>query len=451
MARVQVLKEAIILCGKAGITPFIWGHRGVGKSSIARQTAADNNMGFIDLRASQMEASDLRGLPDRQNGRTVFLPPADMPRGDLKDDQILEAILKPFQAEGEHHINFKSAEPTKQHAELMEIVASDIQVKRVYNETMQALQPRYERGIILLDELNRAQDDVQQAAFQFVLDRQVGQYVLPPGWIIVVAGNYNEGYQVSGFTDPAFLDRFCHMQFSDGETTLEDWIYYMTSAHKEDASEVIEFASQNMKHLDGNLPKGDLGFTIEPSRRSWELVVKAIKAAKALGASEEVRLEVMTGLIGREIAVSFGRYNCPVKPRDLMSKGVKAHHTVLGTINRGQLTGLMWGLVSIAKDKISDDAAAEVCLDFAEWMVGHHKDKDLAVAFCRALITSGTSPGQEKAAAAVLSNVKLAKMIGKYNAKNGVTTKTFIDRINNRPALQAILARVAWGGTGSDD
>ena len=141
MARVNVIKDSVLLCGKAGITPFIWGHRGLGKSSVVRQTAADNNMGFIDMRASQMEASDLRGLPDRQDGRTVFLPPADMPRGDLNDAQILEHILAPFQAGGEHPLDFKSTDPKKQHEELLEFVGKDIQAERIYTETLARLQP----------------------------------------------------------------------------------------------------------------------------------------------------------------------------------------------------------------------------------------------------------------------------------------------------------------------
>ena len=66
-----------------------------------------------------------------------------------------------------------------------------------------------------------------QAIFQLVLDRRVGQYVLPPGWCVVAAGNYMEGYQVSGFNDAAFLDRFCHLTLSGGETTLEEWVNFV--------------------------------------------------------------------------------------------------------------------------------------------------------------------------------------------------------------------------------
>ena len=90
---------------------------------------------------------------------------------------------------------------------------------------------------------------------------------------MVAAGNFMEGYMVSGFNDPAFLDRFCHMTLSGGETTLEEWVNYMSDVHGVNAAEVIEFASQNVKHLDGDIA-GELGFSIQPSRRSWEAVTR---------------------------------------------------------------------------------------------------------------------------------------------------------------------------------
>jgi hypothetical protein len=172
-----------------------------------------------------------------------------------------------------------------------------------------------------------------QAIFQLVLDHKVGQYVLPPGWSVVAAGNFQEGYMVSGFNDPAFLDRFCHMTLSAGETTLEEWIHYMSDVHGEKAAEVIEFASQNTKHLDGDIA-GELGFSIQPSRRSWEAVVRVQQACNGTTFSQGAIFEVLAGLLGRELAQSFSRYSCPVKPRDLMKNGVKPYESKLKSLHR---------------------------------------------------------------------------------------------------------------------
>ena len=50
---------------------FIWGPPGVGKSSIVRQIAADRDLPVVDLRASLLDPTDLRGIPAIEGGRAV--------------------------------------------------------------------------------------------------------------------------------------------------------------------------------------------------------------------------------------------------------------------------------------------------------------------------------------------------------------------------------------------
>jgi hypothetical protein len=84
-------------------------------------------------------------------------------------------------------------------------------------------------------------------------------------------------------------------------------------------------------------------------------------------------------------------------------------------------------------------------------MVKHVKDKDVVVAFCRALVSGGNSQDhQEKARAAVISNPRLAKMISKFNKRSGTDKKSFVDRLTDRPELQEMLSRVSWGSTGDE-
>lgn len=45
------------------------------------------------------------------------------------------------------------------------------------------------RGILFLDELGQASHDVQKPAAELLLNRRVGDYQLPPGWIIIAASN----------------------------------------------------------------------------------------------------------------------------------------------------------------------------------------------------------------------------------------------------------------------
>lgn len=419
MAKISTIKEAVLICKDANITPFIWGHRGLGKSALVQQVAAENNWGFIDLRCSQLEASDIRGLPDRIDGRTHYLPPADMPIGDMTNEEIMNK-LGDVPEEG------------------------DIEAERIYANNLLKLQSRFQNGILFIDEVNRAQDDVLQAIFQLVLDRRVGMYALPPGWCVVAAGNFMEGYMVTGFNDPAFLNRFSHLTLSGGETTLEEWVYYMSAAHGEHATNVVEFASQNMKYLDGDV-NGELGFSIQPSRRSWDMVVRVDKVVEQKHYNESARIEVLAGLVGRDVSLAYSRHSCPVKPRELIQHGVNQFKTKLSRLSRNELTGLMWGLVSFCKSQTDKDEVVLTCLDFAEFMIGATSDKDVVVAFCRALAAGGGNDKQEKPRAAVISNPRLAQMMSKFGKKAGNSRKSFIDHLVERPALQEILAKVSWG------
>ena len=416
MASVNIIKEAIDICSRTDISLFVWGHRGLGKSSIVKQYAISNNIGFIDLRCSQLEASDIRGLPDAVDGQTKYLPPVDMPRGGMDYEQILSKMPEGL-----------SKDP----------------LSTEYRSYLKRMQPGYNRGILFLDEVNRAQDDVQQAIFELVLDKSIGQYVLPTGWSIVAAGNYMEGYITNGFNDPAFLDRFCHVTLSAGESTLADWIEYMTTVYGELASDVVEFASHNVDHLDGKI-EGELGFNIQPSRRSWEMVNKVGILNKQRNYTPESILEVYAGLVGRDLAISYLRYSCPVKPSDLINHGIAKNVKILDKLARNQLCGLMWGLVASCKKRISDDSISNVCIDFAKYMVDNGRERDLVVAFCRALVNDIDKPDEIKSAA--ISNPSLAKLISKFNDKKGNNQdKNFIDRLNEVPELQQALANISWG------
>ena len=421
MANISTIKEAILLSRESDVTLFIWGHRGLGKSSLVQQIAEDCDWGFVDMRCSQLEAADMRGLPDRgEDGRTHYFPPSEMPTGDLTAEEIKEQL---------------GPKPDE----------SDLEKLRIYKINEAKLRPRNQNGILFLDELNRAQDDVLQAAFQLVLDKKIGEYVVPPGWAVVVAGNFNEGYLVNSFNDPAFLDRFSHVTLSSGETTLDEWVEYMASIHGEAASDAIEFAAQNPKHLDGNVD-GQLGFSIQPSRRSWDAVIRIEKICNKISFDDQAKFEVIAGLIGRELAMSYSRYSCPVKPKLLLKDGVGSHEDKLKLLTRNQLTGLMWGLVSFCKNKIDEDDVAEVCLDFASFMCDRTEvDNDIVVAFCRAMVGEKDAKMQQTQAALV-ANPKVANMISKFKGARQDSHKSFIDRITERPELQKALSHVAWGG-----
>ena len=405
MATIATITEAINIAAEAGITLMIWGKHGLGKSSIVQQVATQNKMGIINLRLSQLEASDIRGLPDKKDGRTIYLPPAELPKGDLSWKEAQKMI--------------EQTDPEKR------------------NELAERIQPRLEKGILFLDESFRAQDDVQQAIFELVLDHKVGQYILPQGWSIVCANNFFEGYCVNAFMDPAFLDRFCHIILSDGESTTQEWVNYMVQTHGDESAEIIEYCAANQENLDGPV-KSELGFSITPSRRSWDMVARVVKCKNY---SSLAKTEVIAGLVGRDMAIAFDKYSCPIKPRDIIEKGVESLSEKLASLKRNQYVGLTWGLGSILSDKMEDKKYISITLDFAEWMIKNTSENDLITGFLVGLVSNGQMNNTKRAA---LTNPKVAALIAKAEAKIG-KKDSLLQELKERPKLAELISQTAWG------
>lgn len=142
---------------------MLWGPPGVGKSQIVAQIGARHDVTVIDIRLSQMEPSDLRGIPFRTGEQVEWATPALLP-------------------------------DVARHGEA---------------------------GILFLDEINSAPPSVSAAAYQLILDRRLGEYEVPEGWAIFAAGN-RQGDRGVTYQMPAPLaNRFSHYEV---ETHLDDWV-----------------------------------------------------------------------------------------------------------------------------------------------------------------------------------------------------------------------------------
>jgi len=378
MADVSTVRELIRLSRHANVSLYIWGVHGLGKSSLVRQTTADLGIGFVDFRCAQIEASDLRGLPDKgADGRTHFLPPAELP------------------VSGE--------------------------------------------GILFLDELNRASAEVLAAAFQLVLDRRIGSYELPPGWSIVGAGNLDNGDYLVSELDPALRDRFCHVLLSSGQPTFDEWAGWMFQQYSDSAQGIVGFCGDNLQHLEV-VENEDLGFRVTPSRRSWEMVARILRAWQQGSYSQRARLEAMAGLVGRDLAIAFDKHHAAVTPQELLKLGVTKLAEKIRNLGRNQTMALMWGLASYAKDSLHEERIAEVVLDFVELLLA--QEKDLAIGFCAAVVST-VAPGQVKLppaqAMALLMNPRLGSAVAQVNHRQKHEPR-FIDRLTARPQLAVAVA-----------
>lgn len=102
------------------------------------------------------------------------------------------------------------------------------------------------QGVILIDELNRADDDTLKAIFVLLSERRTGSFELPAGWRIACAMNPSGGdYKVNEvFTDPAMRRRLCYIGL---RADVQAWVTYARSANFH--SSVIDFVVANPEML----------------------------------------------------------------------------------------------------------------------------------------------------------------------------------------------------------
>jgi hypothetical protein len=142
---------------------MMWGPPGVGKSDMVTQVARKHDVPVIDIRLSQMEPSDLRGIPFRRDGHVEWAVPAMLPDAER------------------HGVE----------------------------------------GILFLDEITSAPPSVSAAAYQLILDRRLGEYQVPDCWAIFAAGNRQGDRGVTYSMPSPLANRFSHFEV---DVNLDDWV-----------------------------------------------------------------------------------------------------------------------------------------------------------------------------------------------------------------------------------
>lgn len=219
------------------IATLISGHHGIGKSAIVKQVAKAMNVPCIDFRLAQNDVGDLKGIPYMVNGRTVFAPPEFFP---LKE-------------------------------------ADAVELQDLLNLSEAISRGRYgDKGILFLDEINRANREVQQAAFELVLDRRLNLRSLPDGWRVVAAINGDDSIYSVVRMEPAFLSRFALI---DLIPTLEEWFSWAENEGNIHVA-ITQFIHKYNDMLDPTeemLKQASLkGVVKVHDRRAWEMFSKTL-------------------------------------------------------------------------------------------------------------------------------------------------------------------------------
>jgi MoxR-like ATPase len=204
-------REFVSAESRAHAPVMLWGPPGVGKSQIVSQIANSHGVSLVDIRLSQMEPTDLRGVPFRRGEWVEWSVPALLP-------------------DAERH---------------------------------------GARGILFLDEITSAAPSVTAAAYQLILDRRLGDYRAPAGWVIFAAGNRYGDRGITHVMPTPLANRFTHYEI---EPHLDDWVAWAHAAGID--QRVIAFLRFRPELLfDFNPAQNPVAF---PSPRSWEYAHRAL-------------------------------------------------------------------------------------------------------------------------------------------------------------------------------
>ena len=253
----DVLRECLLSNIRIGRPAFIWGNPGIGKSDNVRQLiefykSQNLKAMLIDVRASQLDAVDTRGVPF-----TYVVSTTD---DDGEKRRTGWAIPDLF--------------PSEDEAAKFDII------------------------ILFLDELNNAPLSVQAALYQLVLDRQLGQYTLPANVKILAAGNLETDRGATSRMATPLADRFFHYQLLvDGES-WERWAL-RSAIH----TAVIAYRRWRPEHLHDFDPKSKSKSQATP--RGWEYVSDALIDIEAHGINGAVEMAMITGKLGEAIGTEF--------------------------------------------------------------------------------------------------------------------------------------------------
>ena len=220
---------------------FLWGPPGIGKSDIVKQiTDSFTNSKLIDIRLSLWEPTDIKGIPyySANDNKMVWGAPAELP-----------------------------------------------------DEEMAA---KYDNIVLFLDEMNSAAPAVQAAAYQLILNRRVGQYVLPNNVMIVAAGNREADKGVTYRMPAPLANRFVHLELTVG---FDDWFQWAVdnNIHK-DVVGYLTFSKKDLYDFDPKSPSRSFA-----TPRSWSFVSELLEDSL----DKNTLTDLVSGSVGEGLAVKF--------------------------------------------------------------------------------------------------------------------------------------------------
>lgn len=236
---IKDFKKVLPFLTKNNIVPFLWGSQGIGKTQTISQYCKENDLELVVLHTATQDVGDLIGLLVKADDGTVY-----------------HARPEWFPTKG--------------------------------------------KGIIFLDELNRAANDVIQAMFPFITEKRLHRHVLPSGWSVVAAGNYNsDRFTVTDTSDSAWLSRFCHIDFTP---SVEEFLVHAESRGMHDVADFIRAQPSMLELSAKEAGRLDTSFIVPDRRSMLEGIGRLDNEADF---PDSLRYETYSGFVGTATAAAY--------------------------------------------------------------------------------------------------------------------------------------------------
>jgi hypothetical protein len=309
---------------------FLWGPPGIGKSELVEGITKDLGGLMIDLRLGQMEPTDIRGIPFYNKDKNImeYAPPGDLP----------------------------DAETASQ----------------------------YPVVVLFLDEMNSAPASVQSAAYQLILNRRVGKYVLPDNVVMVAAGNRESDKGVTYRMPTPLSNRFIHQEMRVDFASWQEWAVE-NKIHK-DVVGYLSFAKQDLYDFDAK--SSSRAFA---TPRSWSFVSQLLNDS----VDDETAMNLIAGTVGEGLAVKFMAHRKVAgrmpNPKDILDGKVKDLNIKEVSAMYSLVISMCYELKDAVEQKVDSKKFHEMADNFLAYMMKNF-ETELTVLGARIALTTYNLP-----------------------------------------------------------
>jgi hypothetical protein len=244
---------------------------------------------------------------------------------------------------------------------------------------------QYPIVVLFMDEMNSAPASVQSAAYQLILNRRIGKYVLPDNVVMVAAGNRESDKGVTFRMPTPLANRFIHQEMRVDFPSWQEWA--VMNKISKDVVGYLSFAKQDLYDFDAK--SSSRAFA---TPRSWTFVSQLLEDESL---DEETAANLIKGTVGEGLAVKFmahrkiaGRMPNPAdilkgKVKDLNVKEVSAMYSLV--------ISMCYELKDAVEKKVDSKEFHEMADNFLAYMMKNF-ETELTVMGARIALTTYNLP-----------------------------------------------------------